>query len=389
MNTEAVLFALIRNVICGESISEEVKTACASPLLEDVYTLAARHDLAHLVGQAVSKLELPESETLTKCKMAAMAAFSRYIRLEHVYQQVCQALEDAQIPFLPLKGSVLRVYYPEPWMRTSCDVDVLVKEAQLDAAANILKETLGYRFAGKTQHDLTFLSPSGVHIELHFDLVENGRANAAATVLRKVWKDASCKEGYSFWYEMSDAFFYFYHIAHMAKHFEISGCGIRPILDLWLLDNLVKGNQNDRDTLLQSVGLLQFATASRKLSRVWFDGEAKDHFSERLQNFVLHGGVYGSMDNWVVLQQESKGSKWAYVLSRIFTPYKVLKKRYPILENHRWLAPVMQVRRWFTLLRLDVRSRLKRELAINRSIEGTDAGDTGVLLDTLGINTPK
>ena len=384
MSKESVLLELIRSVICGGTVSDETKTACTPDLLEAVYILAARHDLAHLVGQAVSKLDLPESETLTKCKMAAMAAFSRYVQLEHAYQQVCRAFEEAQIPFLPLKGSVLRVYYPEPWMRTSCDVDILVKEAQLDAAANVLEETVGYRFAGKTQHDITFLSPSGVHIELHFDLVEDGRANAAATVLRKVWEEASCKEGHSFWYEMSDAFFYFYHIAHMAKHFEISGCGIRPILDLWLLDNLAKGNQNDRDTLLQSVGLLQFATAARKLSRVWFNGEAKDPFSERLQNFLLHGGVYGSMDNWVVLQQESKGSTRAYVLSRIFKPYEVLKKRYPILEKHRWLTPVMQVRRWFTLLRPDVASRAKKEISV--SLEHCETDSESNLLRDLGIH---
>ena len=156
MNKEAVLFALIRSVICGETVSEEIKAACTPELLEDVYTLASKHDLAHLVGQAVSKLDLPESETLTKCKQTAMQAVLRYMRLEYAYQQVCQALEDAKIPFIPLKGAVMRAYYPEPWMRTSCDVDILVKGTQLDAAAKVLTETLGYRLAEKTGHDISF-----------------------------------------------------------------------------------------------------------------------------------------------------------------------------------------------------------------------------------------
>lgn len=386
MNKEAVLFALIRSVICGESVSEEVKTACASALLEEVYALAAKHDLAHMVGQAVSKFPLPESESLTKCKKSAMAAFARYMRLEHECQQVFQALEAAQITYLPLKGTVLRAYYPEPWLRTSCDADILVKKAQLDAASKVLTEKLGCRYSEKTSHDISFYTPSGAHIELHFDLVEDGRANAASQVLSHVWENASVLEGHSFRYEMSDAFFYFYHIAHMAKHFETGGCGIRPFIDLWILDHQ-KHEPAQRDALLQSSDLLRFAEVARKLSRVWFGGETEDPLSGKLQNFLLHGGVYGSMDNRVALKKKDGGSRLRYILSRVFAPYEKLRVYYPILEKHRWLMPVMQIRRWFMLLQPHVWHMAKGELAANRSINSTHAQDAGELLEELGINT--
>lgn len=387
MDKEAVLFALICNVICGETLSEEVKTACTPEILDSVHALAAKHDLAHLVGQAVSKLDLPQSEALAKCKQTAMAAFVRYMRLDHEYQLVCRALEDAQIPFIPLKGAVLRAYYPEPWMRTSCDVDILVKETELGVAGKVLKETLGYRFDEKTGHDMSFFSPGGSHIELHFDLVEDGRANAASQVLRRVWEDAKPRDGHGFWYEMSDTLLYFYHIAHMAKHFETGGCGIRPFIDLWLLDNVVKGDQVCRDDLLQSGELLRFAMAARKLSRVWFGGEVKDPLSGKLQSFLLHGGVYGSTDNRVALQKREGDSQLRYVCSRVFAPYEKLKAYYPILEKRRWLMPIMQIRRWFMLLRPDVFRMAKGELAASRCMDSTNAEDAGKLLDSLGLNT--
>lgn len=388
MNKETVLFALIRSVICRETVTEEIKTACTAQMLEDVYALAAKHDLAHLVGQAVSKLDLPAGEALTKCKQHAMQAVYRYVRLEHAYQQVCQALEAAKLTFLPLKGAVLRAYYPEPWMRTSCDVDILVQEAQLDGAAKVLQETLGYRLAGKTGHDVTYISAEGMHVELHFDLVEDGRANAAAQVLSRVWQDARPRPGYAYWYEMGDALFYFYHIAHMAKHFETGGCGIRPFIDLWLLDSLPNGDLQARDALLEAGRLLQFAQAARKLSRVWLGGEAEDSLSVRLQSFLLHGGAYGTAKNRVALQQESRGGKWAYLLSRIFAPYEKLKSYYPILEKHRWLMPVMQVRRWFMLLRPDVARRAKAEVSTgSKHPQKEDA--VGSLLCDLGIENSK
>lgn len=385
MSVETLLFALIRSVICCMELNNDEKAACTPEMLEAVYTLAARHDLAHLVGQAISKLGLPDSDILAKCKQSAMQALMRYMRLNYEYEQTCQTLEQAQIPFIPLKGSVLRAYYPEPWMRTSCDADILVRPADLEKAISALTEKLSYREGMRDTHDVTLQCPGGPHIELHFDLVEEGRANSASEVLSRVWEDATLRDGHSFWYEMSDSFFYFYHIAHMAKHFETGGCGIRPFIDLWLLDNVVTGDQSDRDTILQSGELLQFATAARKLSCVWFGGEAEDPLSGRLQSFLLHGGVYGSVDNRVALQQGNRGGKWGYLMSRIFAPYKKLKSYYPVLEKHRWLMPVMQVRRWFMLLRSDVVRRAKNEIAVSNEAEqcGTDA--VGSLLSDLGI----
>ena len=334
MNKEAVLLALVRNVICGEIISDETKNACTDAMLESVYTLAAKHDLAHLVGQAVSGLALPDSEILKKCKHAAMSAFLHQVRQDRELHKTCGALEHAKIPFIPLKGSVLRRHYPEAWMRSSCDIDILIQKNDLEAAANLLQDSLGYRFAGRTGHDISFISPDGVHIELHFDLIEDGRANASNSVLTSVWEDAQPAEGCQFWHVMSDRFFYFYHIAHMAKHIETGGCGIRPFIDLWLLDHVVKGDPSARDDLLQTGHLLTFATAVRKLSRVWFAGEKADPLSHRLEHFLLHGGVYGSTDNRVALHRKSRGGRLGYLLSRIFAPYEKLKSYYPILEKH-------------------------------------------------------
>lgn len=388
MEAREIFFALLRTVICNKKADTSLQEACTPEKLEEVYALARKHDLAHLVGQAISMLDVPKSEAQAKCKKAATTAYGRYVRLEHDYQQVCQALENAQIPFIPLKGAVMRAYYPEPWMRTSCDADILIKREQLDIAGNLLTETLGYRQDGNTGHDISFYSPYGTHIELHFDLVEDGRANGARQLLSRVWENVSLRDGYSFWYEMSDAFFYFYHIAHMAKHFESGGCGIRPFIDLWLLDNCVKERQLQRDELLQAGSLLQFATAVRKMSRVWLCGEVADSASENLQNFLLHGGVYGSITNRVTLQTNKKKSRLRYLWSRVFAPYEKLAAYYPILKKHRWLMPVMQVRRWLMLLRPNVFKNAKAELAASKSIDGKKAEQEEDLLKVLGL-TPS
>jgi hypothetical protein len=294
-------------------------------------------------------------------------------------------LEDAQIYFIPLKGAVLRAYYPEPWMRTSCDVDILVQKEQLDAASKVFKETLGYHFAGTSGHDVSFYSPTGIHMELHFDLVEDGRINASVPVLSRVWEDAKPMKNHTYRHELSDAFFYFYHIAHMAKHFEDGGCGIRPFVDLWLLDTDTNGAPSDTDALLQEGELLRFSQAVRKLSRVWLGNEEADVLSEKLQTFLLCGGVYGTTENRVALKQTKELSRGQYLFSRIFAPYEKLKAYYPILEKHRWLMPLMQVRRWFMLLKPSVFRMAKSELVASKRID-TNKTTGENLMEAIGLH---
>ena len=271
-------------------------------------------------------------------------------------------------------------------MRTSCDIDVLVKTEDLKAAIGALVEKRQYKYAGPNSHDVSLFAPSGVHVELHFDLVEEGHANLSSTVLQAVWGDVTLREKYGYWYEMSDEFFYFYHIAHMAKHFENGGCGIRPFIDLWILDSIPAADHDRRDALLEKGGLLRFANVARKLSRVWLGGEKADTLSQRMQEFILHGGTYGSTDNRVALQQRKRGGRIGYLFARVFAPYDKLKGYYPILEKHPWLLPVMQVRRWFMLLRPDVARRAKSELAANSSLESTKADEMSELLREIGIS---
>jgi hypothetical protein len=248
-----------------------------------------------------------------------------------------------------------------------------------------LSDKLQYIKQEVATHDVSFLSPQGIRVELHFDLIEEERANNAINVLDLVWENVSLSEGFHCRYEMTDELFYFYHIAHMAKHFETGGCGIRSFIDLWILDRIDGACENKRNELLAKADLLQFAGACRKLSRVWFGGEEEDELSTQMQSFILRGGVYGSSDNRVALQQKNKGGRIGYIFSRVFLPYSKLKRYYPVLEKHRWLIPVMQVRRWFMLFDPSVARMAKSELAVNSRIDENTSDEMNRFLSDIGL----
>lgn len=382
--TIELLFAFVRSAISGTKIKDEERESYSPDMLEDLLEIAFKHDMVHMLVYGLKQNNLISKED-AQIEKSIFTAVYRYERLKYEYENVCNALENAQIPFIPLKGSVIRKYYPESWMRTSCDIDVLVKPEDLEKAISYLSQKLQYVEKGRATHDVLLASPIGVHVELHFDLVEEGRANNAIDILSSVWNNVSLHENYGYWHEMSDEFFYFYHIAHMAKHFETGGCGVRPFVDLWILDNMNGANKLKRDELLLKGGLSDFANTSRTLNEVWFGEKKADELISKLQDFILHGGLFGSVDNRVALQQKKKGGRLRYFVSRVFISYAKLKRYYPILEKHRWLMPVMQIRRWFMIFKPDVARMAKRELIVNSSIDKTKADEMNIFMKNIGL----
>lgn len=385
MDTMVLLCALVRIAVCGdEAPTQQLKDACTPEALEQVYALAVKHDLAHLAGQGASKLSLPESEPLTRCKKAAMEAFFRYSRQEFACQTVCDLLEGAQIPFIPLKGTVLRRYYPEGWMRTSCDMDILVQETHLEQASALLQEK-GWKFRERSSHDIAFVSAEGVHLELHFTAIEDFISPESKTIMDGIWQDAKPVEGKQYRLEISDELFYFYHMVHMAKHLIHGGCGIRTFLDVWILNHRVTGDVSKREALLEKGGCLQFAKAAQLLSEIWFSGKPMDPMSRNLEQFVLSGGTYGSLQNRVSLQQSQQGGRVQYALKRIFLPYDIMKHYYPVLQKHKVLLPFCHIARWLRLFFGGGMKRSLRELQVNAEVSDTAGTEAKNLIDYLGL----
>ena len=382
-NEIKMLFAFFKSAINGKPASDDALREYSPDSLPALIKVASKHDLAHLLAEGLKINGLmPEDPAAEK---AIFKAIFRYERLKHEYDKICAVLEKAEIPYMPLKGAIMREYYREPWLRTSSDIDVLVKESDLDRATEILSIECSYKCGSKGPHDISLYSAGGVHIELHYDLLEVGRAANAVEVLADVWKTVSTRDGHRFFCEMPDEMFYFYHVSHMAKHFENGGCGIRSLIDMWMLDGMEDANCKRRDMLLRRGELLKFADAARHLTKVWLEDAHHTQLTKDLEDYILQGGTYGDGKNRVTLQGVKKGGKLRYLISRIILPYEEMKFYYPVVQKCRILTPLMQVRRWCKLIFC---GHLKRSTAeINYSFKITDnkVKDTRKLLDSIGL----
>lgn len=353
MTPEKILLSLLRSAVCGEPVDDIVKNACTPEALGRVYILAKKHDLAHMPSQVLAQAGVPDNKLL---KNAAFMAVQRYVQLEYELNQICDTLEQAQIPFIPLKGAVIRNFYPEPWMRTSCDIDILVREEDLEAAAQALVKQLDYTTDYKKKyHDMWLFAPNGTHLELHFSILET--MENIDQLLGRVWEFAQPVTQYR--YQLSHDFLAFHLLAHMSYHFSGGGCGIRSLLDIFLLRRQNVYDETVVRGYLAQCGLEKFYDSILTLIAVWFAGAEPTPLTEQMEQFLLMGGAYGTKKQNIIINQQRKGGKMGYLLRRIFMPYRELKFRYRVLEKWPILYPFMVIWRWIELL---FGGRMKRSI---------------------------
>lgn len=378
--TKETFFAMIRTVVCPPSVDKYLEEmTITEEELKQINSLAKAHDLAPIITSALAKHKLIDPASAANYQLHAVW---RYEKLNHELEQISRVLENNGIDYIPLKGSVIRPYYPEPWLRTSCDIDILVHEEDLDRMTEVLMDELNYTLdEGKSVHHISMHAPNSVHLEPHFNLREN--VEKLDKVLDEVWENSSCADSHR--YEQSPEFLMFHVIAHMSYHFQSGGCGIRPFIDLYLLEQKLDYDHEKLMDFCRRAGVDKFYYCVRQVIDVWFNEAPHTDVTRRIEDYVLSGGVYGTKSNHVAVEQERAGNKFQHILRRIFMPYKSLKIKYPILGKHPWLTPVYQVVRWVQMLCKGRLGTYRRELDMICGLSDERREEIGQLLDDVGL----
>ena len=140
---------------------------------------AARHGLSalvlHLAGE--TGLERPAS-ALARLRADARISAAQAMRARALLIRALDALADRGVLAAPLKGHFLaQRLYPDPLLRPSGDVDLLVAREDLERALRALS-SLGLappspeleRYRREHHHHLELTSPAGT-VELHFEAI--------------------------------------------------------------------------------------------------------------------------------------------------------------------------------------------------------------------------
>lgn len=330
---------------------------------EKLYQLAQKHDVQSMVSISLQNLGYSVNQ---KFKKSEILSIYRAEQQRFDLNAFSKVLNEHKIPFILLKGSVINKYYPQDYMRTSRDIDVLVYEHDILKIFNLLTEKLSYTSKmDSNDHHRSMETPSGMHIEFHYSLSDDN-----ALPVKNAFDNAVVVDGNLV---LDDISFFTYHIIHMAGHFKSGGCGIRSIMDLWVMQHKMKLHFDFK--ILKAIHLDKFANSMINLSNVWFgdeNGIVKEHdeLTKCLQEFIISGGSFGNVENAVAISR-GRNSSIKHILNRFFLPYNVMNKKYPILKKVPVLLPVFWFVRLFTSLFKGRSKKIINEINMNKNISNS------------------
>lgn len=346
----------------------------------DVYNLAVRHSLEALTYLAVERLENPPSERIASLwsERFYKSVITETKQLT-AYSQVLEILEDCGAQVIPIKGIVLKDYYPEGVMRSMADVDLFYRHARRDT---VHRKMLSHDYAVKSHnsanyHD-TYENSTNISVELHRSLLS--KKDRLYTYFEQVWKRA--KPTAKGLFEMTPEDEYLYLIAHQAKHFFESGLGVRPVIDVYLF----KRAHNDTldmkyvRKILGRAKLLSFEKALSALADKWFLGVKSEYVNDDIEEFFLACEPHGSSSNLRInLTQKMldegvtlPGAKRKYVLSQFFPSYKTMCSEYKSLSKAPILLPAFWAHRLFGVIFFEKTSVKKHFINASKNIGESD-----------------
>lgn len=373
---KSLLFSVIRSGIEISDLSYPISDEDVNSLFE----IAKAQSILPLFLRGIKRASVQTIKIPSEYEKVYLKDTYRSVQFEETLKQIKSVFNEFDIPFMLLKGAVLRDLYPDAFTRTSCDLDILVHESDLNKAVSAIESKVGFKEHARGYHDIAMIN-SRFRLELHFSLKEN--MEKIDCLLADVWNyaipvDNSCQ------YEMSTEYLIFHVLAHMSFHMTHGGIGIRPLIDLWLLNNKTSYDKNKLMKILSDTGLNIFYDKATRLVDSWMSDKAIDVDLIEFENYCLSSGVFGDKKNAALSQVRNK-SKAKYIFNRLFVQRSYLEELYPALKNKPYLLPLYQIKRW---IRLSDSKRMKKahnelEVAINATQEEKENVD--LLLKSLGF----
>ena len=369
------VFSVIRSGMEAEDKTVPISAEECKELL----FFGEKQSLLAVIYNGLKRMNAP-GEVLQCFDKRRLQDFYNTVQRDEALRTVSEALDKAGIPYIPLKGAVLRKYYPRSDMRTSSDIDILVREEALNKAVESIETQTLFRKQDRAYHDVSMLSP-WFHLELHFSIKEN--AENIDRLLSRAWEFAA-PSGAGSMYSFTPEYQIFHVAAHMCYHFLHGGLGIRSFLDLWLLRNRTAFCEETVRSMCSDCGILKFYDASCLLSEVWMGDAEHTETTALLENFCLTGGVFGSAEfKNAARQREHRGIR--YILSRVFPPPYQVKEFYRDKTGKEHMLPYYYMMRLISWGTKDRRKQLRGQMKAILSSDQRYLNSTDELLKRLEL----
>lgn len=342
---DIIKFALNNSIYNEELIDEEL-----------LFKYAQENGLSGFIFTALDQNKISEA-IYNKFQQEFYLYTTKDIRQLKTINEITELFNEHHIDHIFLKGSVLKKVYPETYMRSMGDIDILIKEYDLDKVHEIL-ENSGYNNWHNSSHHDCFKKGKDIFLEIHPKL--NSEFDSKYDVLfNNVWNMAKVVNNHQ--YEFIPEYNLVYLLYHTVKHFFSSGVGLRTILDIGLFIRKYHEdiNYDLLNTLLKDIDLTLFFKNMIWLNSKYFslndlmpllnDYELDNSTYEQVTSYIIQSGVHGHGKDFnsyicgmtaksIKKNNISKGKR-VFIIRLIFPKYQTMVSIYPYLQKHKWLLP--------------------------------------------------
>ncbi len=313
---------------------------------------------------------------LKKANTVIPDSFNSYLSEHSVSSSIKEAIRDIEIneliddfeknkiKHLIMKGFVIKNIYPEPYLRSMGDADILVGEDIKQAEDVLIKH--GFTFKGEGfLHNIFYKNK--LYIELHKSLIDES-IDEYYNYYGVGFDKAQLADGCKYRYIFSNEQYYIFMIVHAAKHFKTYGTGIRTLLDIFIYNRHYSNKLNYQYIYseLKKLNLEEFEKTINELSVKWFSQRFDSSF-DSIGEYIISSGVYGSADNhelnaFLISNKNGNKGKFTYIFRCIFPDKEYMCNRYPKCRKYSFLIPFYRIKRIFSTIihsRRSIRYRLK------------------------------
>ncbi len=313
-----------------------------------VYYMAEFHSIAALCGSALEEVVGVDEGAKNLFEEARNQALIKNAMFDAERQAVLNFLEESGIRYLLLKGSILKAYYPKPYMREMADVDIWYDRTHQNELAKWF-ENRGYlvECLGKSEHDVFKKLPI-YNFEMHTELYSKAYNEVWENYYIEKLQSLSAMQDTRCGMQFSDEDFYVYMMSHAYKHYKANGTGLRTLVDFYVLTKQLepKADRKYIDRELEHLGLVEFERELISLCQKMFSQECLTTEEEQLMlERILLSGTYGTGENAIknlIVKASQKNeitlrAKLKYIRSRIFLDSEEMKEHYH--AKYAWMLP--------------------------------------------------
>ena len=264
---QRLLCKLLREALTGAASSDSDRKLPAGADKKELLRMAEKHRVLPLLYDVLHDCGALDEQEWRQVETYSRQTVLQSYHLLFLTRELTELLEQGGIWPVVLKGCGLAAWYPVPELRRAGDVDLLVREQDLDHALAVLQQA-GYGISEiqHANHHVVCRSERGIDVELHVMLAEpfnderiNGRMKELSETFgeTRVYRDCM---GVALPVP-PDACQALQMLLHMLQHFLRAGFGMRLLCDWTVFWNRQEGNQTweEFEELAASCGILEFA----------------------------------------------------------------------------------------------------------------------------------